>query len=61
MGPRSSASRWPREAAGRSRPSGLASLSPPCGRDRRMTGWAVRHFTPGDVDHWLNLAVQRAP
>jgi len=26
-----------------------------------MTGWAVRHFTPGDVDHWLNLAVQRAP
>ncbi len=26
----------------------------------RMTDWAIRHFTPSDVDHWLDLAEQRA-
>jgi aminoglycoside phosphotransferase (APT) family kinase protein len=26
----------------------------------RMTDWAIRHFSPGDVDHWLDLAEQRA-
>jgi aminoglycoside phosphotransferase (APT) family kinase protein len=26
----------------------------------RMTDWAIRHFTPGDVDHWLDLAERRA-
>jgi aminoglycoside phosphotransferase (APT) family kinase protein len=26
----------------------------------RMTDWAIRHFTPSDVDHWLHLAEQRA-
>jgi Phosphotransferase enzyme family len=26
----------------------------------RMTDWAIRHFTPSDVDHWLGLAEQRA-
>lgn len=26
----------------------------------RMTDWAIRHFTPGDVSHWLDLAEQRA-
>jgi Phosphotransferase enzyme family len=26
----------------------------------RMTDWAIRHFTPADVDHWLDLAEQRA-
>jgi aminoglycoside phosphotransferase (APT) family kinase protein len=26
----------------------------------RMTDWAIRHFSPGDVDHWLSLAEQRA-
>ena len=26
----------------------------------RMTDWAIRHFSAGDVDHWLNLAEQRA-
>jgi hypothetical protein len=25
----------------------------------RMTDWAIRHFTPGDVGHWLSLAEQR--
>ena len=26
----------------------------------RMTDWAIRHFSPGDVGHWLDLAEQRA-
>lgn len=26
----------------------------------RMADWAIRHFTPGDVEHWLDLAEQRA-
>lgn len=26
----------------------------------RMTDWAIRHFTPRDVNHWLDLAEQRA-
>lgn len=26
----------------------------------RMTDWAIRHFTPSDVNHWLDLAEQRA-
>jgi len=26
----------------------------------RMTDWAIRHFTAADVDHWLDLAEQRA-
>jgi aminoglycoside phosphotransferase (APT) family kinase protein len=26
----------------------------------RMTDWAIRHFTPADVDHWLDLAEQHA-
>ena len=25
----------------------------------RMTDWAIRHFAPGDVEHWLDLAEQR--
>ncbi|MFI5732781.1 phosphotransferase [Kribbella sp. NPDC051587] len=25
----------------------------------RMTDWAIRHFTPADVDHWLTLAESR--
>ncbi|MFF1649310.1 phosphotransferase [Streptomyces sp. NPDC058240] len=25
----------------------------------RMTDWAIRHFAPGDVAHWLDLAEQR--
>jgi len=25
----------------------------------RMTDWAIRHFPPGEVDQWLNLAEQR--
>jgi hypothetical protein len=25
----------------------------------RMTDWAIRHFTPDDVSHWLDLAEQR--
>jgi hypothetical protein len=25
----------------------------------RMTDWAIRHFTPTDVDHWVDLAEQR--
>lgn len=25
----------------------------------RMTDWAIRHFPPGDVDHWLDLTKQR--
>jgi aminoglycoside phosphotransferase (APT) family kinase protein len=25
----------------------------------RMVDWAIRHFTPTDVDHWLDLAEQR--
>ncbi|MGW2177518.1 aminoglycoside phosphotransferase family protein [Streptomyces sp. NPDC001732] len=25
----------------------------------RMADWAVRHFAPGDVEHWLDLAEQR--
>lgn len=25
----------------------------------RMTDWAIRHFTPTAVDHWLDLAEQR--
>jgi aminoglycoside phosphotransferase (APT) family kinase protein len=27
----------------------------------RMTDWAIRHFTPSDVSHWLDLAQQRIP
>lgn len=26
----------------------------------RMVDWAIRHFTPAEVDHWLDLAEQRA-
>ena len=26
----------------------------------RMTDWAIRHFAPGDVGRWLDLAEQRA-
>ena len=26
----------------------------------RMVDWAIRHFTPADVDLWLDLAKQRA-
>jgi hypothetical protein len=26
----------------------------------RMVDWAIRHFTPADVEHWLDLAEQRA-
>ncbi|GAB2913067.1 hypothetical protein GCM10022245_55060 [Streptomyces mayteni] len=26
----------------------------------RMVDWAIRHFDPIDVEHWLNLAEQRA-
>ncbi|MGW6054299.1 phosphotransferase [Streptomyces sp. NPDC055189] len=26
----------------------------------RMVDWAIRHFSPTDVDHWLDLAEQRA-
>lgn len=25
----------------------------------RMADWAIRHFAPGEVDHWLSLAEQR--
>ncbi|GGV95137.1 hypothetical protein GCM10015535_61960 [Streptomyces gelaticus] len=25
----------------------------------RMTDWAVRHFAPGEVEHWMDLAEQR--
>ncbi|WP_335933259.1 phosphotransferase [Streptomyces sp. PTD5-9] len=25
----------------------------------RMADWAIRHFAPGDVEHWLDLAEQR--
>ena len=25
----------------------------------RMTDWAIRHFPPGEVDRWLDLAEQR--
>jgi aminoglycoside phosphotransferase (APT) family kinase protein len=25
----------------------------------RMVDWAIRHFTPPDVNHWLDLAEQR--
>ncbi|MCX5158030.1 aminoglycoside phosphotransferase family protein [Streptomyces sp. NBC_00053] len=25
----------------------------------RMTDWAIRHFAPGDVEHWLDLAERR--
>lgn len=25
----------------------------------RMTDWAIRHFPPGQVEQWLNLAEQR--
>ncbi|MFI6699099.1 phosphotransferase [Streptomyces sp. NPDC050509] len=25
----------------------------------RMVDWSIRHFTPADVEHWLNLAEQR--
>jgi aminoglycoside phosphotransferase (APT) family kinase protein len=25
----------------------------------RMVDWAIRHFTPADVDHWLDLAESR--
>ncbi|MFD7428935.1 phosphotransferase [Streptomyces sp. NPDC059818] len=27
----------------------------------RMVDWAIRHFTAADVEHWLDLAEQRAP
>ncbi len=26
----------------------------------RMTDWAIRHFTPGEVEQWLDLAELRA-
>jgi hypothetical protein len=26
----------------------------------RMVDWAIRHFSPADVDHWLDLAESRA-
>jgi hypothetical protein len=26
----------------------------------RMADWAIRHFAPADVEHWLDLAEQRA-
>lgn len=26
----------------------------------RMVDWAIRHFSPGEVGHWLDLAEQRA-
>lgn len=26
----------------------------------RMVGWAIRHFTPPEIDHWLDLAEERA-
>lgn len=25
----------------------------------RMVDWAIRHFTPTDAEHWLDLATQR--
>lgn len=25
----------------------------------RMIDWAIRHFTPGEVEHWMDLAEQR--
>lgn len=25
----------------------------------RMADWAIRHFTPAGVEHWLDLAEQR--
>ncbi|MFE7137812.1 hypothetical protein ACFVAG_08680 [Streptomyces sp. NPDC057644] len=25
----------------------------------RMVDWAIRHFTPPEVEHWLDLAEQR--
>jgi hypothetical protein len=25
----------------------------------RMTDWAIRHFAPDEVGHWLDLAEQR--
>jgi hypothetical protein len=25
----------------------------------RMVDWAIRHFSPIDVEHWLDLAEQR--
>ncbi len=25
----------------------------------RMVDWAIRHFAPSDVEHWLDLAEQR--
>ncbi|MFB7552712.1 phosphotransferase [Streptomyces sp. NPDC056154] len=25
----------------------------------RMADWAIRHFAPGDVEHWLDMAEQR--
>jgi Ser/Thr protein kinase RdoA (MazF antagonist) len=27
----------------------------------RMVDWAIRHFSPADVDHWLDLAESRLP
>lgn len=36
-------------------------LRPACAHmSLRMTDWAIRHFTPDAVDHWLDLAEQRA-
>jgi aminoglycoside phosphotransferase (APT) family kinase protein len=29
------------------------------GMSLRMTDWAIRHFAPADVEHWLDLAQQR--
>ncbi|HEY0806182.1 MAG TPA: aminoglycoside phosphotransferase family protein [Pseudonocardiaceae bacterium] len=29
------------------------------GMSLRMTDWAIRHFSPDDVEHWLDLAEQR--
>jgi hypothetical protein len=26
----------------------------------RMVDWAIRHFAPAEVGHWLDLAEQRA-
>lgn len=45
----------------------LDNLSPPAltqlwaHMSLRMTDWAIRHFTPSDTDHWLDLAEQRIP
>src|SRR5215813_12004542 len=44
----------------RRRGPGLGT-APLCAHMRlRMTDWAIRHFTAGDVGHWLDLAERRA-